>query len=694
MRLSAALLLVLSIMGSDLAPIVEAQGQEPRLPGPSATPSENEALILRARSLAAAGNHRESAATWQTIGAREPAIANLASRESIRALLAAGDVEAAVKGLAELGNTAPSELLIRGADGCRAARSFDCAASLYRRARQTAGRSSAADEAAIGLARTLEEAGQLREALETYRELQLTFREAAAFDVADTEARRLAPQVTASESLTEADFDSIVNRLAGVAAFRRAVNMQSEWLKAFPASARREEIESAMVQHLYSLRANDESRQRALAFLKQYPASLETGSVFITLFRLDVREGLTADVEKRGRALMAGDIANTTLGDRQAAARLLAEYLVSVGQPAKALGVYGALYKMTPARGGRVDVLWRMAIASLRAGNAARAIKELQQVLALKPDSETHRAATFWLAYAQEATGAKTAARQQWASLARLQPFTYYGARAAQRSGTALPAATIVFPELTLRDPVIAHPDYQAAALLSRVGMLSDAAAHARRLNAALRRDDAVALLAARASEAAGDYSSSASLMSSYFGPYMQRPASNLPDDFWVLAYPRAYWTDVSAAGGRYKVDPLLMIGLARQESHFDRAARSPVGAVGLFQIMPYTAAELDTAFSNPAAMERLTQPEVSAELAAKLLSSLQSRYRGALAPTIASYNADKERVQVWWDAAKGLPEELFIDSIPYQQTRAYVRQVLTNYAMYQRSAQSPSPRK
>ena len=136
------------------------------------------------------------------------------------------------------------------------------------------------------------------------------------------------------------------------------------------------------------------------------------------------------------------------------------------------------------------------------------------------------------------------------------------------------------------------------------------------------------------------------------------------------------------------------MIGLARQESHFNRMARSPVGAVGLFQVMPYTAAELDPEFTNPAAMDRLVQPEVSAELAAKLLSSLYARFQGALAPTIASYNADKERVQVWWDAAKGLPEELFIDSIPYQQTRAYVRQVLTNYAMYQRSAQSASPRK
>ena len=51
--------------------------------------------------------------------------------------------------------------------------------------------------------------------------------------------------------------------------------------------------------------------------------------------------------------------------------------------------------------------------------------------------------------------------------------------------------------------------------------MLSDAAVYARRLNAAFRRDDAVALLAARASEAAGDHSSAATLMSSYFGPYL-----------------------------------------------------------------------------------------------------------------------------------------------------------------------------
>ena len=692
MRTAGTLLVVVSIgLGIGAARV---HGQEPRLPAPAAAPSESEALIQRALALSTAGNYRESAAAWQTVAAREPVLASLATRESVRALIAAGDSEPALKGIADLGTAAPSDLLLRTGDACRAAGAFDCATTMYRRARDSAGRTAAADEAAIGLAVTLEQAGQGREALETYRELQLTFREVGAFELADSGARRLSSRLGNIEPLTEADYDVIVDRLAGIAAFRRAVDTQAEWLKNFPATSRREEIESARVQHLYSARANDDARFHAHTFLKEHPDSDYAHDVFITLFRLDVREGRSADVETRGRAIMSGEIAGTTLSDRQGAGRLLAEYLVSIGQPTKALGVYSALYKMTLTRGSRADVLWRMAIASLRALNAPRAVKELQQVLRLKVDSETERAASFWLAYAQDAAGAKAAARTQWAALAERQPFSYYGARAAVRSGTPPPLPSITFPDLTLRAAVIAHPDYEAAALLSRAGLLSEAAIYARRLNAAFRRDDAVALLAARASEAAGDYSSSSTLMSSYFGPYLQQPAVNLPNDFWVLAYPRAYWTEVTAAAVRHGVDPLLMIGLARQESHFNRMARSPVGAVGLFQVMPYTAAELDPEFSNPAAMDRLVQAEVSAELAAKLLQSLQVRYRGALAPTIASYNADKERVQVWWEAAKGLPEELFIDSIPYQQTRAYVRQVLTNYAMYQRSAQSASPQK
>jgi soluble lytic murein transglycosylase len=110
-----------------------------------------------------------------------------------------------------------------------------------------------------------------------------------------------------------------------------------------------------------------------------------------------------------------------------------------------------------------------------------------------------------------------------------------------------------------------------------------------------------------------------------------------------------------------------------------------------LFQIMPATAVELDPAFPADRAEVQLVRIDVAAELAATLLEQNLARFQGALAPAIASYNADKDRVQVWWNAATGLPEALFVDSIPYRETRGYVRQVLANYAMYQRYGAPPA---
>ena len=120
-----------------------------------------------------------------------------------------------------------SDLLLRAADACRTTRAFDCATSMYRRARQAAGRSIAGDEAAIGLAATLEQEDKPREALETYRELQLTFREVTAFGLADAGARRLSSRLGAAEPLTEADYDtsSIACRRRGISPRR---DMQTE----------------------------------------------------------------------------------------------------------------------------------------------------------------------------------------------------------------------------------------------------------------------------------------------------------------------------------------------------------------------------------------------------------------------------------------------------------------------------------
>jgi soluble lytic murein transglycosylase len=228
--------------------------------------------------------------------------------------------------------------------------------------------------------------------------------------------------------------------------------------------------------------------------------------------------------------------------------------------------------------------------------------------------------------------------------------------------------------------------------ILARAGLAVDAAWYLRRLVERRRGDRGLALLAARASAEAGDHRAVARLLANNFADFLQRPADALPDDFYALVYPRPFLDAVERAAGGRDLDPAFMFSLMRQESRFDPNARSFVGALGLFQIMPYTATELGPRAGldglSAADFEDetvLLQPPVNAAIAATLAGDLFAMFGGALAPVIASYNAGEERVAIWWESARDLPEDLFVDTIPYSETRRFVREVLANVAGYHR---------
>ena len=239
---------------------VQVHGQEPRLPAPADDALRKRgADSARARAVCRRQLPRERG-VWQTVGAREPVIASLATRESIRALIAAGDLEPALERPQRAGHRRPSGSaparrrcvprrrrvrLRRHAVSPRAPGGGPIA-----RGRRGRARPGAHARAGRQAARSARDVPRASAHVPRGRRLR----------AADAAARRLSSQLGNAEPLTEADYDAIVDRLAGVAAFRRAVDMQAEWLKSFPDSPRREEIESARVQHLYSLRANDEAR--------------------------------------------------------------------------------------------------------------------------------------------------------------------------------------------------------------------------------------------------------------------------------------------------------------------------------------------------------------------------------------------------------------------------------------------------
>ncbi len=227
--------------------------------------------------------------------------------------------------------------------------------------------------------------------------------------------------------------------------------------------------------------------------------------------------------------------------------------------------------------------------------------------------------------------------------------------------------------------------EVQTALVLARAGLVDEAVSWLRTAMARFRTDAGLALLTARAATAAGDYATAASIATLRFGSLLAHPGDPASADIWRMAFPLAFWSDVQGAAKASGVDPLLLLSLMRRESRFVVAARSRTGAMGLFQIMPDTAREIEPIAEEATEGERLSDAPASADLAARLVRRIMNRFEGALPPVVASYNAGEDRVEAWWRAAKGTADDLFVDSIPYGETRQYVREVLANYATYRR---------
>jgi soluble lytic murein transglycosylase len=151
----------------------------------------------------------------------------------------------------------------------------------------------------------------------------------------------------------------------------------------------------------------------------------------------------------------------------------------------------------------------------------------------------------------------------------------------------------------------------------------------------------------------------------------------------YKLLYPAAFLEMIAAEAEQYGVDINILSGLIRQESLFNPAATSPAGARGLMQVMPAVGGDIARAFSFPLwDPVLLWQPDVNARLGvrhfADLLASQDHLYH-----VLASYNAGANRVTRWLTKTGTADPEVFVDRIPFVETRDYVRIVTRNREMY-----------
>lgn len=135
------------------------------------------------------------------------------------------------------------------------------------------------------------------------------------------------------------------------------------------------------------------------------------------------------------------------------------------------------------------------------------------------------------------------------------------------------------------------------------------------------------------------------------------------------------------------------VFAITRQESAFMDDARSGVGASGLMQLMPATAKETARKFSIPlASPQQVLDPDKNIQLGAAYLSQVHSQFNGNRVLASAAYNAGPGRVRQWLKGANHLAFDVWVESIPFDETRQYVQNVLSYSVIYGQKLNSPQP--
>jgi len=377
---------------------------------------------------------------------------------------------------------------------------------------------------------------------------------------------------------------------------------------------------------------------------------------------------------------------------------LKARLLESGPDPKSAEPVYLRLAHGYPESEEGLRAAWRLGWLSWLRAEYAEAAERWGRIPGVRTASQGYRdASMYWIGRTHEQRGDAEGAARQFASVVAEAPRSYYGVLAARRAPRAQPnqgrnpasaqlaASLPVDPRETLQ----ADGPYARVEALRAVG-LGDFADEemdeaVRRSTGDLRR--LYALSAAYAQEAR-HFQSLRILRRHFIGLARSAPPS-LPRAFWDFFYPLGWRTELNDAATRAALDPYFVAAVVREESSFDPQARSRVGARGLMQLMPDTARQLAKGRGLPAGDDMLADPGANLALGSAYLAGLMKEF-GEPRLAVAAYNAGPARVREWWKARATDDVEVWVELIPFDETRFFVRRVMLSWEEYRRLYGAP----
>ena len=356
---------------------------------------------------------------------------------------------------------------------------------------------------------------------------------------------------------------------------------------------------------------------------------------------------------------------------------LLADLATDEGRDGAARAAFLELVQRYPASGLAPRASFRAAMIAYVQDSVSRAAREFDALRARR-DRRESLAATYWAGRAWERAGHAARAKERWHVVLARDPYGYYAMLARRRM--RLPLAPLPRERLSVARDAAVDSAVARAALLDQLGLNDDARREYDHVERDARQSAEAALTTAAAFRARNLGARTIRLAAEAF-----RRTGEPDATLYRLLYPLAYEETIRFESDAHALEPALVAALIRQESSFSPLATSAVGARGLMQIMPAVGRRSAIARSAEVWSDALLyQPDVSLRLGTAHLASLLARYRDP-ARVLAAYNAGESRVNRWARKPGASDAEVFVERIPYVETRDYVRIVLRNMTWYQR---------
>ena len=481
--------------------------------------------------------------------------------------------------------------------------------------------------------------------------------------------------------------------LLGQAFHAEAIDELKKFLVADPQSPRRGEAKLKLGIAQVRLKQYDQARETFRALAKE--GGPESHEAAVWLARVYLRQGQGDRLMEVARALPSTSLSAEQKGQ---ITLFVGMWLEDQKQYDEAIAKYQQVARQGEPSAQRAEGSWRVGWVYYRTGRYREAGENLR-MLAEQHDSEFEPQALYWMGRAGE-QHEQPEAQDHYRKLCQRHRFTYYCQLARERS-KGLPGldgplevamVEVEAPKdgetgtaVVTRTDIAQQTAYRRAIELKTLGLDADAAHEVAVLTERYSRDaDALVALSTMLSEV-GAYHQALRLARTRFRDQLERTGGTIAPSLWNVAYPTGLLPTIKLQAAK-GVDPYLIAAIIREESQYDVKAVSRVGAIGLMQVMPATANTVAQRVGLPAVgREDLFDQETNIRIGVRYVEQLLDQFSGNLVYTIASYNAGPLAVGNWISQYRGQGQDEFVELIPYQETRQYVKRVLRTYREYVR---------